>query len=85
MDKYPDLSAIYKIQFEQEQKMRDRITELEQELAKTKQELSQALDNEQLKLALTTLNDIVGLIVKSGYIKITENKGVGDENIVGLL
>lgn len=74
MDKYPDLSAIYKVQFEQEQKLRNRIKELEQELEKTKQELNQALDNEQLKLALTTLNDIVGLIVKSGYIKTTETK-----------
>lgn len=70
MDKYPDLSAIYKIQFEHEQKLRDRITELEQELQKTKNELHQALDNEQLKLALETLNDVVGVIVKSGYINL---------------
>lgn len=74
MDKYPDMSAIYKIQFEHEQKLRDRITELEQELQKTKNELNQALDNEQLKLALETLDNIVGVIVKSGYIKITETK-----------
>lgn len=79
MDKYPDMSAIYQIQFEHEQKLRDRIKELEQELSNTKQELNQALDNEQLKLALKTLNDIVGLIVKSGYIKITETKGGNNE------
>lgn len=71
MDKYPDLSAIYQIQFEHEQKLRNRIKELEQELQKTKDELNQALDNEQLKLALETLNNIVGVIVKSGYIKTT--------------
>lgn len=74
MDKYPDLSAIYQIQFEHEQKLRNRITELEQELQKTKDELNQALDNEQLKLALETLNNIVGVIVKSGYIKITDGE-----------
>lgn len=73
-----DIGTLAYLQKENTQ-LKDEVEILQTELAKTKQELSQALDNEQLKLALETLNNIVGVIVKSGYIKTTEKKGGNNE------
>lgn len=43
-DKYPDLSAMYAVQFEYENKLKDKIKELENELERTRKALEIAVD-----------------------------------------
>lgn len=43
-DKYPDLSAMYAIQFEYENKLKDKIKNLETELERTRKALDVAVD-----------------------------------------
>lgn len=43
-DKYPDMSAMYAIQFEHENKLKNKITELETELERTRKALDVAVD-----------------------------------------
>ena len=43
-DKYPDMSAMYAVQFEYENKLKDRIKELETELEDTRKTLDAARD-----------------------------------------
>lgn len=44
MDKYPDMSAIFKIQFEQEEKLKSKIKDLEAEVDLLKNKLKFAED-----------------------------------------
>lgn len=41
-DKYPDMSAMYAVQFEYENKLKDKIKELETELERTRKALDKA-------------------------------------------
>ena len=41
-DKYPDMSAMYAVQFEYENKLKDKIKELETELERTRKALDVA-------------------------------------------
>lgn len=41
-DKYPDMSAMYAVQFEYENKLKDKIKELETELERTRKALDRA-------------------------------------------
>lgn len=43
-DKYPDMSAMYAVQFEYENKLKDKIKELETELERTRKALDVAVD-----------------------------------------
>lgn len=43
-DKYPDMSAMYAVQFEYENKLKDKIKELEIELDRTRKALDVAVD-----------------------------------------
>lgn len=43
-DKYPDMSAMYAVQFEYENKLKDRIKELEKDLERTHKALDVAKD-----------------------------------------
>lgn len=43
-DKYPDMSAMYAVQFEYENKLKDKIKELETELERTRKALDIAVD-----------------------------------------
>lgn len=43
-DKYPDLSAMYAVQFEYENKLKDKIKNLETELERTRKALDVAVD-----------------------------------------
>lgn len=44
MDKYPDMSALYKIQFEQEERLKSRIKDLEADVDLLKNKLKFAED-----------------------------------------
>lgn len=52
-DKYPDMSAMYAVQFEYENKLKDKIKELETELERTRKALDKA------KNGLRELKDII--------------------------
>lgn len=52
-DKYPDMSDFFKIQFETEQKLKDKIAQLETELERTHKALDVAVD------AMKISNEIV--------------------------
>lgn len=41
-DKYPDMSALYELQFREENKLKDKIKELENELERTRKALDVA-------------------------------------------
>ena len=43
-DKYPDMSAMYAVQFEYENKLKDKIKELETELERTHEAFETAVD-----------------------------------------
>ena len=52
-DKYPDMSAMYAVQFEYENKLKDKIKELETKLERTRKALNIAVD------AMKKSNEIV--------------------------
>lgn len=73
-DKYPDMSAMYSIMFETENKLKDKIKELEAELERTRKALEIAVDALD---ASKTLADIAGFkMLVAGLEKALEQKDV---------
>lgn len=58
-DKYPDMSAMYAIQFEYENKLKDKIKELETELERTRKALEIAVDALDRMAVYDSIYDII--------------------------